>query len=64
MMSATDPVAVVALVKELGMNERIGTLIEGEGLMNDGSAIVLFNLFKKAITSSEALTAGGVVSHK
>lgn len=60
MMSATDPVAVVALVKELGMNERIGTLIEGEGLMNDGSAIVLFNVFKSAITSKEQLTAGSV----
>jgi hypothetical protein len=45
-------------IQELGMNERIGTLIEGEGLMNDGSAIVLFNVFKTAITSRENLTAG------
>lgn len=41
------------------MNERIGTLIEGEGLMNDGSAIVLFNVFKLAITSKDNLTPGG-----
>jgi NhaP-type Na+/H+ or K+/H+ antiporter len=61
MMSATDPVAVVALVKELGMNARIGTLIEGEGLMNDGSAIVLFNVFRVAITSENGLTPGGVI---
>jgi NhaP-type Na+/H+ or K+/H+ antiporter len=59
MLSATDPVAVVALVKELGMNQRIGTLIEGEGLMNDGSAIVLFNVFKGAIVSK-----GGLVAHE
>ena len=41
--------------------ERIGTLIEGEGLMNDGSAIVLFNVFKAAITTKSGLTASGVV---
>lgn len=34
--SATDPVAVVALLKELGTNKAIGTLIEGESLLNDG----------------------------
>ena len=41
-MAATDPVAVVALLKELGAPKTLGTLIEGESLMNDGSAVVLF----------------------
>jgi NhaP-type Na+/H+ or K+/H+ antiporter len=40
--SATDPVAVVALLKELGASKALGTLIEGESLLNDGSAVVLF----------------------
>ena len=40
--SATDPVAVVALLKELGVSKRISTLIEGESLLNDGTAFVLF----------------------
>ena len=40
--SATDPVAVVALLKELGAAKTLGTLIEGESLLNDGSAVVLF----------------------
>ena len=40
--SATDPVAVVALLKELGVSKRISTLIEGESLLNDGTALVLF----------------------
>ena len=40
--SATDPVAVVALLKELGTEKAIGTLIEGESLLNDGSAVVLY----------------------
>ena len=44
-LSATDPVAVVALLKELGVAKRVGTLIEGESLFNDGTAIVVFNVF-------------------
>jgi NhaP-type Na+/H+ or K+/H+ antiporter len=40
-LGATDPVAVVALLKDLGTSKTISTLIEGESLLNDGSAIVL-----------------------
>jgi NhaP-type Na+/H+ or K+/H+ antiporter len=46
-MSATDPVAVVGLLKELGAPEQLGVLIEGESLLNDGSAIVLFTIFSQ-----------------
>ena len=41
-ISATDPVAVVALLKELCAKKKLGTLIEGESLLNDGTAIVAF----------------------
>jgi NhaP-type Na+/H+ or K+/H+ antiporter len=44
-LAATDPVAVVALLKELGASKKLGTIIEGESLMNDGTAIVMFLLF-------------------
>ncbi len=40
--SATDPVAVVSLMKELGASRRLATLIEGESLLNDGTAMVVF----------------------
>jgi len=43
-LSATDPVAVVALMKELGVSERLATLIEGESLLNDSTAIVVFQV--------------------
>ena len=33
---------MVALLKELGAVKSLGTLIEGESLLNDGSAVVLF----------------------
>ena len=42
MISATDPVAVVSLLKDLGAPKAIGTLIEGESLLNDGTAVVIF----------------------
>ena len=45
LISATDPVAVVALLRETSSRKRLETLIEGESLLNDGTAIVLFTLF-------------------
>jgi monovalent cation:H+ antiporter, CPA1 family len=44
LISATDPVAVVALFRTLGAPRELGVLVEGESLFNDGTAIVIFNL--------------------
>jgi CPA1 family monovalent cation:H+ antiporter len=44
LIAATDPVAVVALFRTLGVPKRLAVLIEGESLLNDGTAIVVFNL--------------------
>lgn len=49
-ISATDPVAVVAILKELGASKKLGTLIEGESLLNDGTAIVIFSVIFLGIT--------------
>lgn len=49
-VSATDPVAVVSLLKELGASKKLGTLIEGESMLNDGTAIVLFMVFLAVLT--------------
>jgi len=38
LISATDPVAVVSLFKELGAPERLTILVEGESLLNDATA--------------------------
>lgn len=51
LISATDPVAVVALFKELGAPKRLGVLVEGESLMNDGTAIVLFNILLATVVA-------------
>ncbi|GAA0437359.1 Na+/H+ antiporter [Lentibacillus halophilus] len=43
-MSATDPVSVLSIFKNLGVHKRLSTVIEGESLFNDGLAVVLFNI--------------------
>lgn len=59
-LSATDPVAVVAMLKELGAPKSLSTLIEGESLLNDGTAIVVFTVFYDAIIEGEAANAGEI----
>ena len=44
LISATDPVAVVAMFRTLGVSRRLAVLVESESLLNDGTAIVVFNL--------------------
>lgn len=41
LLSATDPVAVIALFRRIGAPGRLSTLIEGESLFNDATALVL-----------------------
>lgn len=63
MISATDPVAVIALFKEFGVPQRLNILIEGESLFNDATAIVIFTILFVAIEEGMAdlsLLGGGV----
>ena len=49
---ATDPVAVVSILKELGGGKKLRTLIESESLLNDGTAIVIFMVFFTILTGT------------
>lgn len=42
-LAATDPVSVVARLRQSGTDEELLTLVEGESLFNDAVAIVLFS---------------------
>jgi monovalent cation:H+ antiporter, CPA1 family len=44
LISATDPVSVLATLKEIGARGRLAVLIEAESLLNDGTAAVFFAL--------------------
>jgi CPA1 family monovalent cation:H+ antiporter len=62
LISATDPVAVVAIFHELGAPRRLLTLIEGESLLNDGVAIVLFNILLVAALGEAVSISDGVLT--
>ena len=55
-LSATDPVAVVALLRDLGASKQLAMVIEGEALLNDGAAIVFFNVFLRLVVSEQGTT--------
>ncbi len=72
LIAATDPVAVVALFRLLGVPKRLAVLVEGESLLNDGTALVLFNLMLAvaltgqfnlvaSLTDFVRVSAGGIV---
>jgi len=58
LISATDPVAVVAVFRALGVPRRLGVLVEGESLFNDGTAIVVFNLLLAAALAGAGASRG------
>ena len=54
LISPTDPIAVLAIVKKLKAPKRISTQIEGESLFNDGFGLVIFiTLYSVAFLGTE-----------
>lgn len=60
LISATDPVSVLALFKNLGVSKRLSILIEGESLFNDGTAIVLFQILLAAVATGGINVVDGI----
>jgi len=52
-LAATDPVAVVSLLKELGASPALTVQIQGESLLNDGTAMVLYGLTYKMLEGED-----------
>ncbi len=57
LIAATDPVAVVAVFRSMGMPKRLTVLVESESLFNDGTAIVLFQIMLAAAVAAGASAA-------
>ncbi len=49
-IAATDPVAVLSLLKEVGTPLRFNMILEGESSVNDGTGTVFFLVFYRWIT--------------
>jgi len=56
-ISATDPISVLALFRKLGAPERLAVIIEGESLFNDGTAVVVFRIISGIAVGVTATTS-------
>ncbi len=51
-LSATDAVAAISITKGLGLSHKTLTILEGESLINDASALVAYRFAVAAVTGS------------
>ena len=56
-MSATDPVSVLAVFRQLGAPRRLSVILEGESLFNDGTSLVVFRIVLGLVVAS---SVGGI----
>jgi CPA1 family monovalent cation:H+ antiporter len=54
LIAATDPVAVIAIFKELRVEPRLSLLVESESLLNDGVAAVGFSIIGSVSSGADA----------
>jgi CPA1 family monovalent cation:H+ antiporter len=59
-ISATDPISVLAIFKDLRMDKRLSLIVEGESLLNDGTAAALFQIVLAGIISRHLGVSKGV----
>jgi Na+/H+ antiporter len=50
-LAATDPTAAIAVMRKLGAPRRVVTIVEGESIVNDATALVLFTLAVHAVST-------------
>lgn len=62
LMAATDPVSVISVFKSLGVNRRLAVVMEGESLINDGVAVVIFNISVFSLASIMSMGPWGAVA--
>jgi len=61
-ISATDPISVLALFRDTAVAKRLSILVEGESLLNDGTAAVLYGILVGAVMTGTLNVVTGVGS--
>jgi CPA1 family monovalent cation:H+ antiporter len=56
LISPTDPIAVLGILREAGLSKRLETIISGESLFNDGIGVVVFVTLLGAAASEQSLS--------
>jgi CPA1 family monovalent cation:H+ antiporter len=59
-ISATDPISVLAIFKDLRVDKRLSLIMEGASLLNDGTAVVLFGILFGAIVAEKLTVPKGI----
>lgn len=62
-LATTDPVAVIAIFRDIGAPHRLTLLVEGESLFNDAAAIALFTLLAAMLVGDGAMTPSTATLH-
>ena len=61
LISPTDPIAVLAIIKNLRAPKRLSMQVEGESLFNDGVGLVIFTTIFAVAFGGQEPTFGGVM---
>ncbi|MDH5533231.1 MAG: sodium:proton antiporter [Candidatus Pacebacteria bacterium] len=57
LISATDPIAVLAIFKELGAPKRLSLIAEGESMLNDATAVIIFRVIAGFVVTGKTFAS-------
>jgi len=59
-ISATDPISVLSVFKDMAVNKRLSIIVEGASLFDDGTAAVLFGILLAGFSTGQLSVSSGI----